>query len=212
MWREVLILANSRKRNNRCIAGVDLQTGQWVRPCYGDGLDGVPLDVRRVAGREPRLLDVVRMRLANDGPDQDIQPENRYILDGTWTLAGQALPEEVFQYVEDPALVFYDEHDRVEPDAIRAQKPSERCSLCLLRKSVTYVLDEKSRHRRFRARFATRGATYSLVVTDSEFETRYLHKPGLPPRGDYLLTISLGAPFVGFDWRCYKLVAGVIAL
>lgn len=150
------------------------------------------------------------MRLADHGPDQDLQPENRLILDGEWLLAGAAQPQDVLKYVTEPEFVFYDEHDRVEPDAIRRLAQTERYSLCLLKKKVSYVLDHSSRHQRLRARFATRRASYSLVVTDVEFEKRYLPGSDLPPEGEYLLTISLGAPFVGFDWRCYKLIAGVI--
>jgi hypothetical protein len=29
---EIVCLANSRKHNNKCVAGLNLKTGQWIRP------------------------------------------------------------------------------------------------------------------------------------------------------------------------------------
>ena len=32
VYRDIVILANSRRHDGRCIAGKDLATGEWIRP------------------------------------------------------------------------------------------------------------------------------------------------------------------------------------
>ncbi|EDZ93159.1 hypothetical protein AmaxDRAFT_4043, partial [Limnospira maxima CS-328] len=32
MMSKLICLANSRKNNDRCIAGIEISTGKWVRP------------------------------------------------------------------------------------------------------------------------------------------------------------------------------------
>ncbi|MFP5272720.1 dual OB domain-containing protein [Coleofasciculus sp.] len=34
--KKIICLANSRKLDERCIAGIDLNTGKWVRPVCDD--------------------------------------------------------------------------------------------------------------------------------------------------------------------------------
>ena len=56
---DLLCLANSRKDGGRCIAGVRLDDGGWLRP-VGSGAHGalVPRDYLLPVGGEPRVLDI----------------------------------------------------------------------------------------------------------------------------------------------------------
>jgi hypothetical protein len=60
--KRIVCLANSEKLQERCIAGIDLDTGKWVRPVC-DSLypeDGrIPELVRQIDNREPALLDIL---------------------------------------------------------------------------------------------------------------------------------------------------------
>ena len=61
----LICLANSWKYGERCIAGIDIHTGQWVRPVCDRFPDGqVPADIRLIDGDEPALLDILSIPLA----------------------------------------------------------------------------------------------------------------------------------------------------
>ena len=68
---QIICLANSFKFKERCIAGINPQTGKWIRPvCDRYPKDGrIPPDIRLIKGKEPELLDLLEIPLKNDGPD-----------------------------------------------------------------------------------------------------------------------------------------------
>ena len=96
--KRIICLANSWKLKERCIAGIDIDTGKWVRPIC-DSLypeDGrVPESVRLVNGREPQLLDILEIPLADTGNNFGFESENLSVLKGDWHLTGRALPYEL---------------------------------------------------------------------------------------------------------------------
>ena len=69
--KKIVCLANSWKLNERCIAGIDISSGNWVRPVC-DSLypeDGrVPRSVRLISDKEPKVLDILEIPLADTGP------------------------------------------------------------------------------------------------------------------------------------------------
>jgi hypothetical protein len=77
----LICLANSRKHEERCIAGIHPATGHWIRPvsslCVNSGK--VPAKVRLIQGEEPALLDILDIPLKDDGPDFGYASENRTI-------------------------------------------------------------------------------------------------------------------------------------
>ena len=76
----IVCLANSTKHNGRCIAGVDVETGKWIRPVYhNDPAAGINYEHRDIGG-EPRLLDIIEMNVDGVGPPLGFQPENRSLL------------------------------------------------------------------------------------------------------------------------------------
>ena len=65
----VLCLANSKKLAERCVAGIDVRTGEWVRPVSRIGKQGaVPFRERQIDSAEPQLMDLIEMDLAYEGP------------------------------------------------------------------------------------------------------------------------------------------------
>lgn len=95
----IICLANSWKRGARCIAGIDLATGRWVRPVTEAPDGGVPDHVRKLRKREPALLDILDLPLAPAGPDFGFGCENRLILPGRWYLDGRAQPHDLLPYL-----------------------------------------------------------------------------------------------------------------
>jgi hypothetical protein len=207
MKHSLVILANSRKKGNRCIAGVDSQTGEWLRPCYGTGEDGIPWQVRRVGGAEPGLLDIIQIPLDEDGPHQEIQPENRFLGKGEWRKLGTASVDQVAKHCQKSGLIFHNTDRWIHGFKLQDVPESKRHSLCLIQAHVAFSTEASYRGKRVVARFGHDQRQYCIPVTDLEFERR------IPAYGtgeaDCLLTASLGLPFQGC---CYKFIAGVVLL
>ena len=210
MRRNLIILANSRKmRPNRCIAGIDAQTGEWVRPCFGKGEEGVPWDVRQVDGAEPQLLDMVAIPLASDGPHRDVQPENCRLLKGAWKGVGKATVKQVAKYCQKSGLILHNVDRRIHVSKLQNVSENERKSLCLVQARVDFSTEGTYRGKRVNAAFMHGSHRYCFPVTDYEYERRF-PAYGTAER-DCLLTISLGTPYER-DNCCYKFVAGVMEL
>ena len=77
--RKLIILAASAKYNNFCVAGVDIDTGAWIRP-ISEKLEleeAVPLeDLKYPDGSRVELLDVVEIKFSDRSANNPIQPEN----------------------------------------------------------------------------------------------------------------------------------------
>lgn len=210
MTRNLTIVANSRKMGNRCIAGIDADTSEWVRPCFGTGEQGVPWSVRQVDRAEPQLLDIVAIPLGSDGPHRDIQPENRRILNGAWKRLGKATVNQVARHCQKAGLILHNSDRRIHVSLLRTVPKEEKKSLCLIQANVAFFTEATYRgSRRVNARFNLGSNEYCLPVTDYEYE-RHFPRYGRT-EAECLLTISLGAPYER-DSCCYKFVAGVIVL
>ncbi len=217
---DMICLANSRKRQGKCIAGLRLDGGGWVRP-VSPGPDGslYHAHLRLQDGTEPQPMDVIRVGLQGPQPKPH-QPEN-WLLDGTrWELLARPLPPEAVPVVRagtvrGPAL-FGDRFDRI----------ADRFLVSPAAASLALVAPENLRWRikltqnftkQTRAVFGLGGALYDLPVTDPAWEQRLKHlseglhefaASGVAPTAS-VLTVSLSEPFNG---DCYKLVAGIIIL
>jgi len=55
----MVCLANSRKNGKRCIAGIDLDTGNWVRPVKKGGAELSELDIEFEDHTQPEVLDII---------------------------------------------------------------------------------------------------------------------------------------------------------
>ena len=84
MRKTIVCLANSYKHGRRCIAGIGIDDGQWIRPC-GNAADGglEPSEYVLDDGTEPRLLDVIQVELHFALPT-DWHPEDWQIAPVRW--------------------------------------------------------------------------------------------------------------------------------
>lgn len=209
MSTKLLCLANSIKYGGRCVAGLDVETGKWIRPVserkHGE------LHDRHC---DPNVLDIFRVKLAEHVPEPH-QPENWLLADGSWQLLEWELTGRSVRLLEKnlhpgPEL-FGDCENAIEYGTLEAS-PVES-SLALV--NPTAVEFHKPRPDRTpRVLFELAGEEYDLALTDPEWISRVAGKHQSAERylddgEEALLTISLGEKYEKTG-ACHKLVAAVV--
>jgi hypothetical protein len=232
-FKRIVVLANSIKRNQRCVAGIELfrrnEPGSaWVRPISGESQGELEPRHMRIEGDSPlALLDVVDVPLASYG-DDPIHPED-WIIDETrpWKRAGILHPVAVDGLQEQPDdlwLEFADRADRSRGEFLL--RKADHQSLYLIRPtdlrvelSMEHNGFKNKDQKKTRAKFIYREQEYQMSITDPIFTDCYCTgvpalgaKPLVvrPPFGDAcLLCVSLTREFNGYH---YKVVAAVLEL
>jgi hypothetical protein len=218
--KRLVCLANSRKLNGRCVAGVEFvgMTPQgWIRPVSDREHGEVSRDERQYSdGADPQVLDVIDVPLREHRPWL-FQQEN-WLLDPEhyWAWKGTLdWPKLAAFAVVDPLWVnghsTYNGHNDKVPLSVASGLNS---SLMLIHadavKLVVFASGEAfgKAKRRVQARFRHAGNEYWLWVTDPRYERSYLARPdGTYDLGEAYLTVSLGEPM---KEDCFKLVAAII--
>lgn len=106
---------------------------------------GAAIRERQVEGGEPRLLDLIRMDLAHDGPagfDYCHSKENRWIDPSPWTREGVATAGDLHHYICRGELIPNTRGKYTHPALIEAKPLSERPTLDLY--EVTLLSCEKA--------------------------------------------------------------------
>ena len=215
----IVVLANSWKHNDWCLAGIDPVTGKWVRPVTGLDDGRVPQTAMKLGGYFPVLLDVLEIPLDSSGPDFGFESENRTILPGRWYHRGRLTPKDIRKYPKRPYYVLHNHRKYVTPKELQ-QKPFEkRGTLQLISVDSFKVRDAR---RKSTDRPSWKGVISSgrrdieVGITDPIFFEKL--NRGHEPSSFCLLTMSLGMPYKPPDWDedeepvCWKLISGVIEL
>jgi hypothetical protein len=216
--KTIICLANSYKHGGRCIAGVSVEDGAWVR-LRGESADGAlePREYVLDDGTEPRLLDVIQVE-GHYAVRSTAHPEDWQIAPTQWNLverpAAKGRWTELTNQKTGSKGILNDHRDRIADWELK-YKPM-RSSLCLICPAETHWwIRESKGKRRYRALFHHNYTAYDFALTDP----RWIEQLNLLPYGIYphstfaaddaetWLTISLSEPYFGFH---YKLVAGVI--
>jgi hypothetical protein len=215
----IVCLANSWKRGERCIAGVEVATGRWVRPVTETTDGSVPGHVRKVRKGEPGLLDLIDLPLASTGPDFGFECENRLILPGRWYVGGHLRTADLRGYLLPGQPILHTTTPYVTVAYMQGLAPDERRTLQLV-EATDFAVRTTGRHhsgqRVWKGRFtAPDGRWLEANITDPVFSARL--DAGLLAPAHCLLTISLSLPWRPPDWSgegepCWKLIAGVIEL
>lgn len=218
--KRLVCLANSRKLNGRCVAGIELVAMAprgWIRPVSEREHGEVSEYERQYSdGSDPRVLDVLDVPLQEPRPWL-FQQEN-WLLDPKhyWARNGTLdWPELAGFTVVRPLWVngysTYNGHNDKVPLSVASGLTS---SLMLIQadaiRLTVFAPGEAfgNAKRRVQARFHHAGDEYRLWVTDPRYERSYLAKPdGSYDLGEVYLTVSLGEPK---DDDCYKLVAAIV--
>jgi hypothetical protein len=217
---DIICLANSRKHGGRCIAGLRVDGGGWLRP-VGTLPDGTlyPPDYTLSNGSEAAVLDLIQVGIQAHRPSQH-QPEN-WVIDGNpWTLKFRPIRSNlspIFQsaIAHGPELI-HGFSDRIACASF--QQTPLTTSLALIAPATLDLYHQLSYSGRPQARgrfFLGQGSSatlYDLAITDPIWEPVVVQQGFRILRqteSKFLLTISLGEPF---GLNCYKLIAAIILL
>jgi hypothetical protein len=189
----LLCLAVSRRDGGNCIAGIDIDSGKWIRPVPAKNrgaLGDAEIVVKDQTTQKLRImtpLDVIQLRL-DEPVGNNGQPEN-------WTLApgcGREPYRVLCRAEDDPALVakvkdlaeangafslIFGTADRKIPHSVIDKEPLLH-SLCVIRpKNLTWIRTTDFHNRpRIEGRFdlGKRNARYCLPLTDIAWEAKLL--------------------------------------
>lgn len=207
---KIICVANSYKGNERCIAGIESHTAQWIRPISPAGEGAIDFNTRQIKGKEPAILDILEIPIQDHGPNYGCQPENRLLAPGNWTYLGKASPDDILPHCENTLPILHTE-DRKIPIAFFNTLPCEDWkSLQLVRSIKTHFFKREWPERtQYMVRFFVNKTRFEFSLTDPVIRGKIASGDQISI--DCVLTISLTSPFEGDD-MCYKLVAGVIEL
>jgi hypothetical protein len=216
--KTIVCLANSYKHGGRCIAGVSVDDGAWIR-LRGKAPDGAlcACEYALDDGSEPRLLDLIEVDLHYALPTSS-HPEDWQIAPTRWRLVERPASERHLQKIAATAnrstTLLGDHCDRI-ADWEPKRNPLKSSLLLVCPSEIHWWIRDQGR-RKNRALFKRNDITYDFAVTDPRWlDQLNLLPAGLYPHSTFVnattetwLTISLSEAYVGFH---YKLVAGVIA-
>jgi hypothetical protein len=231
--KRIVILANSVKKNDHCIAGKEviiqngkISYGQWIRPVSEHGDEGAlsASQCSLTGGNNPAIWDVVDVSLLRPEAYAP-QPEN-WIIDESKPWRKVVLNDLPAIAMDAPPNLWIDQtqkNDRVHPANLGKLK--QVASLYLIRpKNLRLRVGwdsfqgEPPKHKR-RAYFEYQGEPYDLGLTDPAIEQKYCSPypakdAGMPlvplkDPADCVLCISLTRPF-SFTGCHHKVVATVI--
>ncbi len=213
----LVVLANSWKHSDWCIAGIALETGAWVRPVTDLDDGRVPKSAMRLDGYFPKLLDIIELPLAPTGPDYGFEKENRTLLPGPWRRHGNMRPQDLLAYARPADTLLHNDAPYVSLDVLQQKKRAEQTSLQLI--AVDNFRARQARKRTtgdatWQGLFSAGGREQAIRITDPVFVGKL--SAGYKPQSRCLLTMSLSMPYKPPDWgedtppACWKLIAGVI--
>jgi hypothetical protein len=207
----MICLANSFRDGGRCVAGVDLETAEWIRPVPPGG-GAIPVSETVIEGRPLSILDVVELTVESARMDTEFQRENRVMPEYNWRRVTRLDSRFVIGIMEQESPILFNYDDKVYVSTLKQLPPNEWRSLQLVWPSdLDFQRDSRSSSA-WRANFSdSAGCRYSLRVTDPEVCERL--QGGKSIKAGSLLTISLTLPWLprnASGKRCHKLVAGVI--
>ena len=215
----LVVLANSWKHHDWCLAGIDLGTGKRVRPVTGLDDGRVPEGSMKLGGHFPALLDVLEIPLDSTGPDFGFESENRIILPGRWYQRGKMTPKDIERYAKRTYYVLHNRRKYVTPGELRQKPFDKRATLQLIRVDSFKVRDaqrESTDKHSWKGLIWSGGREIEVGITDPVFFERL--NRGHKPAPSCFLTMSLGMPYKPPDWdadeepACWKLISGVIEL
>jgi len=221
-YRDIVILANSRKFNGHCIAGKDLRTGEWIRLINNKQEPFTGNDLLFLCNRDsgPELLECYTIPFSEKCPEY-YQPENERISGKKWKHLNQYPFEKIgeledsqpYEWLGNRTYDLAEHYDRILPDSIKKQPirkslifhkigyPSDEAE-------VIYFVEKKG----FRPslRFTCGGLRYTLKITDINIPQDPVVRPVTERMKSAYATIGLGQSFEAANNAHFKLVVGII--
>jgi len=220
---QFICLAHSKKYSERCVAGVRIDTAEWIRPISREKHGELtPAQLKLADGGEPRNFDVISAWLGERVPVKN-QPENWRIQNSPWRLVCRPAPVEHATILKKAlfrgSVLFGNTVDRVSYRVFETDPAKESLVLAKPvhpRWTVKRTLTWK---KQLRVSFALGSSTYDLAVTDIPYDDKLKElelgeysseELGIQDDNAIYFTISLGEPLD--NGYCFKLVAAVLQL
>ena len=211
MYKKIVLLAKSKKHQNYCVAGKDVDTGEWVRLISEEEEihNAVrPENLIYSDETEAQILDVIRAKV-KEVDEENInpnQPEN-YILDKNYYLT--KIEEETYNLddmIDNTERIFFNDMNSISVEDL--QDIDNIHSLVLIEPDIVRVRIKNETD--LIANVWYKGVWYNnLTITDSRFNREYYNEIIDEPRSfrDFKIGVSLAEEY---NNRHYKLIASVI--
>ena len=224
---EVICLANSRKWQGRCVAGIRTDGQGWIRPVGWSANGSLAVNNYWLDNNtEVQPLDVIRLRCIRPCPKPH-HPEDWTNAGSQWQLIARPASAEHLELLKthlvDGSALFGNTQDKT-PAAQFNMVPAAASLAIIAPDNLQWAIQDSDGKRKIRVQFTLCNAPYRLTLTDPIYEQKLGHlRPGvylpaaagIPNGAKIWLTISLSEPFqktVGVEAFCYKLVAGVMVV
>jgi hypothetical protein len=218
IYKEIILLAASEKYNNYCIAGIEVETGEWVRIISEDqSIHGAVKkeDMIFEDGTTPSLLDIIRIKCKYHKPNY-FQPEN-YVFDDQyfWEKTGKVTIDDVIRLhpPENRDYIFFDTEKKIHKNCFIELSDSQKYSLIFLEPdSPNVCVKQWPERKNITMNFNYKGNSYRYIaITDLDFLEKYSNFGDgyYPIFNRTFLIMSLGECY-NKDNCHYKLIAAVI--
>jgi hypothetical protein len=224
MRRTIVCLANSYKHGGRCVAGICVETGKWIRLRSSEGDGGLsPTDYMLERGQgELRLMDVFEVELHYAMPS-NCHPEDWVTLPHCWRLVERPCSvrhwTKLATYIERSGPLLGGYSDRVWA-SVFAKRPAAASLALVCPTDIWWWVREERGKLKYRALFRRDNVTYDLAVTDPRWLEQlklmpvgiHPHRLLAPEAAETWLTVSLSEAFSpgGGGAAHFRIVAGVI--
>lgn len=221
---DILCLANSRKHSGRCVAGLRLDTGGWIRPVPAeDGGALHPEHYETENGHSPEPLDVLRIYVEEPCPKTH-HPENWRLADRSWEVLSTELTvrgaKALVTAIRNNSDIFGTKGLSVKNEELVQSPALNSLALVSPTDPYFYVKEREGKKNQARAKFKLDGSDYNLAITDPRYEETIVsqnleYAPEMDSDEAMLFTISLSEPYSRNENQseeCYKLVAGIVTV
>jgi len=222
MKKTLVILANSVKNGQHCVAGKEIISKAWYRPVsdnIGSEISHEQAKCKNSYGIFPiSVLQKIEINISHAAPLLN-QPENVVIFNEVWLQRYKIDRNELVDYLDQPTLLWNNEsssssgdNDRVSFQKIQSGNIKIEQSLYLLSTDNVKVIVQENyeNKKRLRVSFDYNKFSYNLATTDPVLWKHFLSKEAgvYEYESPMFLCISLAGRFD--DGFCYKLVASVL--
>lgn len=220
---DIVCLANSEKHGARCVAGVRLDTGGWLRPVSDDtGAGLLESQYETASGHHPEPLDIVRVELDHQRPKYN-QPENWVISAESWELLNTSLHDRAVLAIntalQRKGPVLHNTEPAIPKRELKNIPVFRSLTLFSPENPEFYVREREEYHPQPRTVFEFDGDEYDFPITDPQWRqqartegTQSLPSAEIVDDGEEILfTISLGEVNER-DRKCYKIAAAIFTM
>lgn len=177
MEKEIIVLTKSSKKGGYCIAGVDTNTGEWIRPVSDDiSKEGaVPSnDIVYKNGTELQLLDIVKINFIKHKPTK-VQPENYLYENKRWIKTGSSSIDKVIEFrgYDKISEIFYNTKKELDEGEVG----SDNSLLLLNVKNSYFFIKTFNGNKRVQFNFEYNNQIYKYFkVSDKKILDKYSNK------------------------------------